>query len=486
MAYLIFAGLIGGLLLFAAVTLPFFLLVLWLGERSLGSLPVGRLPKFFAIVLKNLRRRLLGTSLTYLAVFVQVVIIVAVWSILNFLGKITAEKDKDLKAIVTEKFQLPSQMPFSYAESLSREALSLPPGQRPVEGDLMSWGFYGGTLDLEKRTRENLLFFFALEPHTLGTMMDDLEFRQLSVADAAELRANIAKMEKNPRCCLIGKERLQALNKKVGERIKVFSINYKDIDLEFEIVGTFPDSAPRYHQSAAMNRDYLNRALDDYERKKGKKHDLADKSLNLFWMRLPTTESFEMVADRIAAPGKFSNPSVKCETASSGIASWLDAYKDLVWAMKWLISPAVLIVMSLVVATVVTIGVLQRIKEMAVLKVLGYRPTQILLMVIAEALIVGTLSGLLSAGLSALLINGVMGGFKFPIAFFPAFKIPVEWGTPWWDPMSYLQLSWRNPLLNNAVVWGFGIGLMTSLLGSLIPAWFARNIKVSEVFSKVA
>ncbi len=30
------------------------------------------------------------------------------------------------------------------------------------------------------------------------------------------------------------------MNKKVGERIKVTSLNYKDIDLEFEIVGELP------------------------------------------------------------------------------------------------------------------------------------------------------------------------------------------------------------------------------------------------------
>ena len=51
------------------------------------------------------------------------------------------------------------------------------------------------------------------------------------------------------------------------------SINYKDIDLEFEIVGEFPEG--RYNQSAVMNRDYLNRALDQYERDNRRKHPLA-------------------------------------------------------------------------------------------------------------------------------------------------------------------------------------------------------------------
>jgi putative ABC transport system permease protein len=384
---------------------------------------------------------------------------------------VTEDKSKDLKAIVTEKYQLPSQMPFSYAGSLSAEALSLPEGHRPSQADLMTWQFYGGTLDPDKRTPENLIFFFAMEPDKLPTMMDDLE----------NLDPKLVRMlQENRKGTIVGRERLAKMNKKVGEKFKVFSLNYKDIDLEFDIVGTFPEG--RYNQSAVMNRDYLNRSLDDYERKNGKPHPMAEKSLNLFWMRLPTTESFELVAERLAQPGKFSSPAVKCETASSGIASWLDAYKDLVWAMRWLLSPAILITMSLVVANAISISVRERMKEMAVLKVLGFRPRQILILVIGEALLIGGISGLASVCLSVGFINGYLGGFKFPIAFFPSFTIPVEWPRPFWQPSAWLH--W-NPL-NNAVVWGLGVGILTSLAGSIVPAWSARKVKVSEVFAKVA
>ena len=38
----------------------------------------------------------------------------------------------------------------------------------------------------------------------------------------------------------------------------------------------------------------------------------------------------------------------------------------------------------------------------------------------------------------------------------------------------------------DAVWWGIAIGTGTALLGSILPAWTARNVKVAEVFSKVA
>jgi putative ABC transport system permease protein len=392
------------------------------------------------------------TSLTYLATFVMVVVITAIWSILAFLSMMTEEKSKDLKVIVTEKFQLPSQMPFHYAAALSREALSLPEHLRPTEADLMSWQFYGGTLDPEKRTRENLLFFFAMEPAKLRTMMDDLEDLDPEL---------VRRLEYNRKGAIVGRTRMKQLNKEVGGRFKVTGLNFKDIDLEFDIVGVFPPG--RYDMSAVMHRDYLNAELEAYQKRTGQRHAMADKALGLFWIRLPNMEAFEMLAERLAEPGKFSNPAVKCETASSGIASWLDAYKDLVWGMRWLLSPAILVTMSLVVANAISISVRERMTEMAVLKVLGFQPWQILSLVLGEAVLIGAVSGFLSSGLAWYIIDHIVGGIPFPIAFFPAFFIPTA--ALWWGPL---------------------IGGLTALLGSAVPAWSARTVKVSEVFAKVA
>jgi putative ABC transport system permease protein len=409
--------------------------------------------EYLSFVTKSLRRNVLRTALTSMAVMMLVFVVTLVWTVLVFLDIVMTEKSKDLKAIVTEKFQVPSQMPFSYDAALTRETANLPGGMRPKDSDLMSWQFYGGTLDPTKMTRENILFFFALEPRKLKTMMDDLENIDPEL---------VRRLEEKRDGAILGRDRLKAVNKKVGERFKVTSLNYKGIDLEFEIVGVFPEG--RYDQSAAMNRDYLNAKLDEYKyTHKGVPHPLAEKSLNLFWMRLPTTGAFEQVADQLASPGKFSSPAVKCETASSGIASWLDGYRDLIWGMRWLLMPALAVTMSLVISNAISIGVRERQTEMAVLKVLGFGPWHVLALVLGEAILIGGGCGFLSAGLSYVLVHHVMGGIKFPVAFFPKFDI-------------YLDSLW----------WGLVLGSLTALAGSLLPAWSARTIKVSEVFSKVA
>ena len=46
---------------------------------------------------------------------------------------------------------------------------------------------------------------------------------------------------------------------------------------DLEIIGSFPKG--RYGQSAVMNRDRLNNALDAYKNSTGKPHPLAEKTL---------------------------------------------------------------------------------------------------------------------------------------------------------------------------------------------------------------
>lgn len=417
-------------------------------------------PKFGLMMARSLRRNLLRTYLTYLATVVLVFVVTSVWSVLNFLDKVQSEKGKNLKAIVTEKFQIPSQMPASYIERIKGEILSLPPDIRPTAADMMTWAFVGATLDPANRTIENSLFFFALEPRSLLTMMDDLEPDRYSTQEWKEFSDAVGTMEVDTTGIILGKERMRLLNKRVGDKVKLFGLNYRGIDLEYTIVGEFPPG--RYDQSAAMNRVYLDRALDDFQRKNGVPHPLAERCLNLFWVRLPTREAFEELAARVSVPGKFSSPSVKMETASSGISTFLDAYKDLVWGMRRLLSPAILVTMSLVIANAISIGVRERRTEMAVLKVLGFSPTQILTLILGEAVLIGTVSGALSSAFAFYIINVLVGGLKFPIAFFPAFFVPDD--ALWWGPL---------------------IGGGTALAGSILPAWSARSVKAAEVFSRV-
>ena len=416
-------------------------------------------PRLFLLGAKNLRRNLLRTMLTGFAIGVLAFMITMIWTIIYFIELATVERSKDLKIIVTYKWSVPSQIPMTHGDYLNPASSKFLPSLVDDKGnklygpnDFMLWSFYGGSTDPAKVTPDTLIFFFVMEPDQIIPMMDDL----------GDLDPKLIKaMKEKPQACLLGSDKLKAVNKQVGERFKLTSINYKGIDLEFEVAGVLPDG--RYNQSAIMRLDYFNNAFDDYARKNnGRAHTLAQKRLNLIWIRVGDREKFDKIGSIIEDAPEFHDYPVKVETASSLVGSFLEAYRDIFMAMKFLLVPGILVVMALVMANAISITVRERRTEMAVMKVLGYSPNQIMFLILGEAVLVGAAAGFLAAGFTFAFFNLQWGGIPFRIGFFPVFRIP-----------------------ESAMLWGLAIGTITAFTGSVVPAWTARSVKVSEVFSKV-
>jgi len=414
--------------------------------------------KLAMLILKNMRRNVLRSLLTAVGTIVLVVVITLVWSGLAMIDRLMAEQSQNLKAVVSERWQFPSQMPPAYESKLIDGGARTEKDVRPT--DYMTWSFYGGTLDPKNKGIENMVFAFALEPDKLATMMDELD--TLPPDEKAELLTTIEKLKENRQGIILGQDRLKMMNKRIGDKFVLHGLNYKDIDLEMQIVGTFPRG--RYDLSAAMDRRYLQAALEQYRAEHNNTaHPMAEKSLSLVWLRLPNKEAFARVAEQIDRELGNANPAVKCETAASGISTFLEPFRDLIWAMKWLLTPAVIVTLALVIANAISISVRQRRTELAVMKVLGFRPVQIVVLVLGEALLLGFGAGLAAAGGTYLIVNYGIGGIPFPIAFFPKFFIA-----------------------DSALWWGVAVGAGAALIGSLGPAIAAQSVKVSEVFAKVA
>ncbi len=412
------------------------------------------------LVLDNTFRNPLRTLLTALGTVALVLVVTLVYTVLDNLDRITTEKSANLKLIATEKWQIPSQLPYRYVAGLAQGAAKSETDTRPT--DYMSWAFFLGSLEADQSSRDfnSFIFAFVMEPEKVLTMMDELDELSPDSSDYKNLAAAVEKLKQNKQGIILGQSRMKKLNKKVGDRFKLYSRNYKDISLEFEIVGTFPQG--RYDESTTFRRDYLNSALDQYQRDKGKPHPLADKSLNLVWLRVPDRDAFNQVANQIAEAPEFSAPAVKVETASSGIGNFLEGYRDLLWGARYLLAPACMATLALVIANSISISVRERQQEFAVMKVLGFQPYQILLLVLGEALFVGVAAGFFSATATYAFINFGLGGLPFKIGFLPTFDVPVS-----------------------AIFVGTLMGAGTALLGSLIPAWSACSVKVSEIFSRV-
>src|SRR5687768_4206913 len=121
--------------------------------------------KFLLLILKNVRRNLLRSSLTALGPMALVLVVTLVWSLLAFLDLITSEKKQKLESSVSERWQFPSRMPFSYAETLADGVAREPTDIKPM--DSMTGQFFGGVLDKENVTRDSRMFAITMEPRKL-------------------------------------------------------------------------------------------------------------------------------------------------------------------------------------------------------------------------------------------------------------------------------------------------------------------------------
>lgn len=465
----LFAGLVGlilGAMALGVLTLPAFFLILFAADKAAGAVAsaTGWFPlKVVVIMFRGLRRSMLRTSLTYLALFVLTLVLCLIYAVLHMIGNATTEKEANFKAIVTHKTVIPSQMPAGYYEQFRYACLNdLPPEMRPANGDkdIMSWSFVIGTTDKVNQRKDTMVFLFALEPDKVMTMMDGLD--DLTGEEKVLLEKACAAMLANPRAIVMSKSRLKTLNLQVGQKIKLHGLNYANILFEFEIIGELPEG--KYEGVSFMNKEYLIKQLEAYPRdavnnQKGEAHPMMDKCINLIWVRLPTKEAFERLSQIVNDRAKFNTVPIKLETASSGIGTWLGAFKDIFWGIKYILVPAMIGIMSLVVANALSISVRERRTEMAVLKVLGFQPRHVVLLVLGEALLVGFLGG----GMSALMAWGMLGSVKFQIMFFGAFFVPI-----------------------NSLVYGPALGMAVSFAGCIGPALAAKNVKVAEVFARVA
>jgi putative ABC transport system permease protein len=428
--------------------------------------------KYIKLIFRNLRRNVLRSLLTALVTMVLVFVVTIVWSVLWLLDAVTAEKSQNFQAMVADRWTVPSRLPFSYAEPISRGAARGPDDVRPT--DSMTWQFFIGTRDSDvtKISRENIIFAIACEPEKINTMMEG--FDSLSATERAQLSADVEKLNTTRQGIILGYNhlvRLKARNETdedakkrlIGDRLTLYGMSIsKGLEMEFEVVGVFPPG--RYDTMAAFNRKYLVNALDEYPANhNGQPHPWAERNLSLVVLKVPDSKTFERVASQIENSPELTNPVLRCETMASGLSSMLEPFRDLIWGVRWLLAPACLVTILLVIANAIGITVRERRLEMAVLKVLGFRPRQILLLVLGESLLLGIVAGLVSSGLTFAAINWGLGGISFPIGFFARFMIPPD--ALWWGPV---------------------IGGLAALFGSLMPAWSACSVKVAEAFSKVA
>lgn len=411
--------------------------------------------KLFLLSLKNLRRNKARAVLTAMALVLLASIFCMIATVLHGLSQVTSEKSKDIKLIITERYRIPSRFDRSLMEQITRpggvlhsELLQIP-GFHAEQSAV--WQVVGFTLDPEMKNKDLQFIIIATQPHTIP-FMDDLDTLDPRVLDAMKRppKSGLANIG-----VLVGEARLKRLGKKIGDVFKARSFTHLEgtavrqpIEMEFEVVGTLPAKS-RWADNVFMDFDYLTRVLQD------KKNDFEGK-IDIGWLVVDDQTCAEQVSRAVEQNIR----DLKCETLASAVIRFLAPMRDFLWGIKYVLAPAIMITMVVIVGNAVSITVRERTAEMAILKILGFRQGQILALVLSEGALLGALGGLVGGGMTQLIV-ALVGGIDFGV------------GNPFF-------------VSRNAWWWGPALGAATALAGGLIPAWIACKVRVSEVFARVA
>jgi len=253
--------------------------------------------------------------------------------------------------------------------------------------DVVISQWFGGTYIDSK----NFFARFAIEPEKLFTT-----YSELKIPDDQRKA-----FERDRTACVVGRDLANKYHFKLGDRITVVGDIFPG-DFPFTIRGIF--DAPRNSEVLYFSRDYLEQSLP--ERRRG--------SAGTFTILIDNPANATRIAQ--AVDDQFRNSTAQTKTESEqaftlGFVALLGNVRMFLVA----ISGAVMFTILLVSANTMAMSVRERVREIGVLKTLGFTPGTILGMILGEAVAISLLGGTLGYLLSTVITAGVAhspaGGF---------------------------------------------------------------------------
>jgi len=330
-----------------------------------------------------------------------------------------ATPEQALRLVTRNRVSLTQVIPESYENRIKQV-----PGVREVM--ISSW--FGGTyIDAQH--------FFARFIVDTGKLFDVYgELRIPEDQKKAFIRDRTA--------CVIGRDLANKYNLHVGERIHLVGDIYPG-DYEFLIAGIF--DSPRNSEVMYFSREYLEQSLP--ERRRG--------NAGTFVTLIDSPASATRIAQAVDDNFRNSTAETKTESEQAYVLGFV-ALLGNVKAFLIAISAAVMFTILLVSANTMAMSVRERVREVGVLKTLGFTGGNILFIILGEACAISIAGGVIGFLLSTVLTGGVQsspaGMFLPPIQRF--------------DPS----------VASVCILVALGIGLVSSF----IPAWNASRTNIVE------
>lgn len=378
--------------------------------------------RFLPLVWKNALRNRRRSILTIVSVALSLCLLGLMMAIYFALYLSETNPAQALRLTTRNRVSLTLSMPAFYLDRIQRT---------PGVVTAMPWQWFGGTYK-DARNPDNFFPRFGIDPQKVFTIFSDIQMPDdQKKAFQSERKA-----------CFVGKALAEKHGFKLGDRITVTGDIYP-MDLEVTVRGIYDSELGA--ESLFFHWEYVREALSA-----GRKDQL-----NAISLLADSPASVPRIINAI--DDQFRNATVQTRTETErafalGFLNQLGNIKLILLS----ICGAVTFTIMLVSANTMAMSVRERAREVGILKTLGFKPRQILSIILGEAALIawlgGTLGYLLASALCAVIRSG------------PAFNAQIRTLTVQ-PPVALLLMA---------------IAILIAVGSSFAPAWSAARTPILE------
>jgi len=379
--------------------------------------------RYFPLAFKNSLRNRRRSILTIASMAVSLCLLGVLMAMYHALFLKDQTPGQAMRLVTRHKVSLAQTIPFAYEDKIRKV-----PGVKEIS----VWNWFGGTYK-DNRDSKNFFGRFGVEPKPFLTIRT-----QMDMPDD-ERKAFVSERT----ACVISKDLADKLNLKIGDRITLLGDIYP-VTLDLKLVGIYTD--PDATASLFFNWEYLRDLLPV-----GRRNNISTVAI-----LADSAAAVPGVARTIDAMFENSSPPTKTESEAQFALSFVSLLGNIKLFLI-AICAAVTFTILLVSGNTMAMSVRERIKEVGVLKTLGFNNDAILGIIIGEAITISLIGGVIGLMLAAILSVGV--------------------GNAAGDTLPQLHDMNVTPMTG---LIGIGVAAFIGLISSFVPAWNAARTNILD------
>lgn len=379
--------------------------------------------KFLRLLVKNLTRNKRRSILTISSIAVSLFLVATLETLMTELKNPPETPDSALRLICRHKVSLFNALPKAHEDKI--RAIE---GVEAVSGQLWFGGVY--------KDPANFFANFTVVVDEFFKVYPDL---QLTDAEKEEFLADRTG-------AIVGNALADRFGWKRGDIITLQGTLWP-VDAELKIRGIYSGGSD-LGTSLYLHWDYLNELMNDFG------------MVGTISVRARSADDVPRVAAAIDEIFRNSSSPTKTETEKAFVLSFVSMLGDVQLLITSIVS-VVTFAIILVAANTMAMSIRERVREIGVLKALGFRARQVMFLLVGEALML-SLTGALLGAFAARLLYSSINMAAITAGFIQRFYV---------TPGTLLLCA--------------GIGLMTGLISSAVPAWQASRLPVVDALRRV-